>query len=600
MTNNSLSLYKKHLYSSDGYTLLAHAASVIMIATIILYLAAINFSLSFMTMDELDGLLNSYSDVYAGVTESGRASHFIAWIIVEPLTFYNPTTVELVPRFLSIIFLYLTLIIYLQSIFKSWLYCITFASIAIGGHLVDWQHNGMVAFFGSYNIFLAAFLLSLTIAKSHQITGGRRQIIVCLLLFASFPSEFFVGFSALCAIYFLIFEDKGNKTARPFIASILLYLLLYLVFNFVLDVNTENALVRKEAMNNYIYGTVNSSFSIPNFLKGSWVYLSNSIPSSSFKINLGSFYPYIIGSILVGYLLIYSRVKANIEKNSSIYELLLVASVLFVVPNMLISLQPTKLQWALTGSSNRYVFSYYSWIGFVFIMSLAAYCVSRKNAYALVLVAIITGPLVVNSMTSSITFTKPYKESTKKWLNLNVLLRDELAEDITVNEEYLIHPGITPIDEKYLSDFARKYYNKELTVLSDPSVGYNFGPRVLSFIEKIEGLSGYEEGGRWTEGKQTQFFFKQKLPDNFQLKIELSAAYGPNNGKDIVVNVGDWTGSFVAHPKRLIVLTVNKTTETKEIAFLIPRPISPNELEQAADNRELGIRFTHLSFDAIK
>jgi len=50
----------------------------------------------------------------------------------------------------------------------------------------------------------------------------------------------------------------------------------------------------------------------------------------------------------------------------------------------------------------------------------------------------------------------------------------------------------------------------------------------------------------------------------------------------------------------LIVLTVNKTTETKEIAFLIPRPISPNELEQAADNRELGIRFTHLSFDAIK
>ena len=104
MTNNPISLYKKLPYLSDSYTLLAHAASVIVIATIIMYVAAINFSLSFMTMDELNGLLNSYSDVYAGVTESGRASHFIAWIVVEPLTFYNPTTVELVPRFLSIIF----------------------------------------------------------------------------------------------------------------------------------------------------------------------------------------------------------------------------------------------------------------------------------------------------------------------------------------------------------------------------------------------------------------------------------------------------------------------------------------------------------------
>ena len=119
-----------------------------------------------------------------------------------------------------------------------------------------------------------------------------------------------------------------------------------------------------------------------------------------------------------------------------------------------------------------------------------------------------------------------------------------------------------------------------------------------TFIKSVSGMSGYEAEGRWTEGKNVVFTFKEKLPTSFTLELEMVGGFGPTAGNAIHVLVGDWAGHPVIDTKPGIhKLLVKTNTPTDHIDFIVPYATSPNALG-GHDSRELGIMFKRLSIIA--
>jgi hypothetical protein len=109
-------------------------------------------------------------------------------------------------------------------------------------------------------------------------------------------------------------------------------------------------------------------------------------------------------------------------------------------------------------------------------------------------------------------------------------------------------------------------------------------------------MSGFEPIGRWTEGKLVDFVFAQNLPVKFTLNLEFAPAFGPDVGKVVKIEVGDWKNQFVAsdQPKKETFI-IETSSPTNSIKFIVPEPISPVELGIGDDSRKVGIMFRHLS-----
>ena len=121
-------------------------------------------------------------------------------------------------------------------------------------------------------------------------------------------------------------------------------------------------------------------------------------------------------------------------------------------------------------------------------------------------------------------------------------------------------------------------------------------PDYPAFIKSVAGMSGFESTGRWTEGKEVNFVFTQNLPIKFTLDLEFAPAFGPNVGKVVQIQVGDWRNQFIAsdQPKK-VTFIIEAPTPTDSIKFIIPSPISPADLGFGNDTREVGLIFKHLS-----
>ncbi len=121
-------------------------------------------------------------------------------------------------------------------------------------------------------------------------------------------------------------------------------------------------------------------------------------------------------------------------------------------------------------------------------------------------------------------------------------------------------------------------------------------PDYPAFIKSVAGMSGFETIGRWTEGKEVNFVFTQNLPTKFTLDLEFAAAFGPDVGKVVKIQSGDWENQFVAsdQPKK-VTFIIETTTPADNIKFIVPYPISPADLGTGTDPREVGIMFKRLS-----
>lgn len=116
-----------------------------------------------------------------------------------------------------------------------------------------------------------------------------------------------------------------------------------------------------------------------------------------------------------------------------------------------------------------------------------------------------------------------------------------------------------------------------------------------SFIKSVTGMSGYEAEGRWTEGKNVVFTFKENLPTAFTLELDVVGGFGPTAGNAIHILVGDWAGHPVVDSKPGIQKILVKTSvPTNKIEFVIPYATAPNDLG-GHDSRLLGVMFKRLS-----
>ena len=127
-------------------------------------------------------------------------------------------------------------------------------------------------------------------------------------------------------------------------------------------------------------------------------------------------------------------------------------------------------------------------------------------------------------------------------------------------------------------------------------------PDYPAFIKSVTGMSGFEAIGRWTEGKNVLFVFAQNLPAKFTLDLEFAAAFGPDVGKVVKLEVGDWKSQFIASEKpKKETFIIETSLPTDTIRFVVPLPLSPVEMGIGTDPREVGIMFRRLSIitDAI-
>ena len=127
-------------------------------------------------------------------------------------------------------------------------------------------------------------------------------------------------------------------------------------------------------------------------------------------------------------------------------------------------------------------------------------------------------------------------------------------------------------------------------------------PNYPAFIKSVTGMSSFEATGRWTEGKNVTFVFAQNLPAKFTLDLEFAPAFGPDVGKVVKLEVGDWKNQFIASDKpKKETFIIETSLPTDTIKFVVPEPLSPAEMGISTDPREVGIMFRRLSIisDAI-
>lgn len=135
------------------------------------------------------------------------------------------------------------------------------------------------------------------------------------------------------------------------------------------------------------------------------------------------------------------------------------------------------------------------------------------------------------------------------------------------------------------------------------SEGIDFRKHGLpSFLRKIEGLSGEEPWGRWSDANTSatiKFNFTEPLPNIFTLSL-LANAFGPNQGQESTIRIGKHSYKLQIYSGQEAQLKVNLQGEISDTIEIIPyNPTSPLELGQSNDSRKLGIGFIKMQIKKI-
>ena len=105
----------------------------------------------------------------------------------------------------------------------------------------------------------------------------------------------------------------------------------------------------------------------------------------------------------------------------------------------------------------------------------------------------------------------------------------------------------------------------------------------------VQGLSSPEPWGSWSVGDKVTLRFDQPLPTRFKLKV-VARAYGPNAEKPITLLLGKRKESMIFKTlDSRQSLEVNLKTPIDTLTFVVPKPTSPADMKESADDRKLGI-----------
>jgi hypothetical protein len=225
----------------------------------------------------------------------GRPSHVIGYGINNFIGFAIPDFVGLTKRLITMLVLFSSIVATLIHFEIPRLRAVGLASFAVMAHQVDWQHNGLVAFFGGYNLFLGFFLWALILNERAQVTA-RIYILVFLLIFLSFTSELFVILTLIyIAIKALQVKNSSPFYKGPIASATFVYLFLFIILRAIYEDPTRIGGVSSLT---YAMGSV-SKFSPTDIVAGTLISFINSVPYFS-SLELPNIVEICVASILAG------------------------------------------------------------------------------------------------------------------------------------------------------------------------------------------------------------------------------------------------------------------------------------------------------------
>ncbi|WP_199539939.1 class I SAM-dependent methyltransferase [Paraburkholderia kururiensis] len=114
-----------------------------------------------------------------------------------------------------------------------------------------------------------------------------------------------------------------------------------------------------------------------------------------------------------------------------------------------------------------------------------------------------------------------------------------------------------------------------------------------SFLKWATGLSITEATGRWSVGDRIELIFHDKLPRSFELELSLNDVFGPNVGKDLVVDVGTTQKIVRLAPVEdcSSYTFAFDNVDSKALRIDIPHPLRPKDMPELniEDARRIGI-----------
>ena len=120
-------------------------------------------------------------------------------------------------------------------------------------------------------------------------------------------------------------------------------------------------------------------------------------------------------------------------------------------------------------------------------------------------------------------------------------------------------------------------------------------PGYPAFVAEVQGISGYEPWGRWTEGDRAIIRMKENLPKSFYLELIVKGAFGPNAKAPIRIRVGASEQSFtVTLPIEIFRFEFSADQAANTIEIIPPKPTSPKSMNVNRDVRLLGIGLVKL------
>jgi phosphoglycerol transferase len=113
----------------------------------------------------------------------------------------------------------------------------------------------------------------------------------------------------------------------------------------------------------------------------------------------------------------------------------------------------------------------------------------------------------------------------------------------------------------------------------------------------VQGLSGTENFGRWSDAGEVVLHFTRPLPASTHLRL-VASAYGPNVGKPFAMTLGDETQTFtLTEQVQSVSLQFHNPAGLDYLRIAVPAPTAPMTLGKSSDNRRLGIALGSLDVE---
>lgn len=113
----------------------------------------------------------------------------------------------------------------------------------------------------------------------------------------------------------------------------------------------------------------------------------------------------------------------------------------------------------------------------------------------------------------------------------------------------------------------------------------------------VQGLSGIESFGRWSDADKVILDFTRSLPASASLRL-VASAYGPNAGKPFTMTLGDETQTFtLTEQQQSIRLRFHNPPGLDHVRIVVPAATTPLALGRSSDDRRLGIALISLDVE---